>query len=54
MTSLLTEPVASTLIVIDETNAATLTEISQSTGRSLSTIQRAVNERAKHQIAAEA
>ena len=43
MKSLLTEPVASTLLVIDETGGASLTEISRATGKSLSTVQRAVN-----------
>ena len=43
MRRLLTEPVASTLLVVDERGGATLTEISRATGKSLSTIQRAVN-----------
>ena len=43
MTSLLTEPVASALLVVDETGGATLTEISRATGKPLSTIQRAVD-----------
>jgi predicted nucleotidyltransferase len=43
VTSLLTEPVASTLIVLDETGSATLTEIARATRRPLSTIQRAVD-----------
>lgn len=43
MVALLTEPVASTLIVLDETDGSTLSEISRATGRSLSTIQRAVD-----------
>lgn len=43
MTSLLTEPVASALLVVDDTDGATLTEISRATGKPLSTIQRAVD-----------
>ena len=43
MTSLLTEPVASALLVVDATGGATLTEISRATGKPLSTIQRAVD-----------
>lgn len=43
MRPLLSEPVATTLLVVDERGGATLTEISRATGKSLSTIQRAVN-----------
>ncbi len=43
MRPLLSEPVATTLLVIDERGGATLTEISRATGKSVSTIQRAVN-----------
>lgn len=43
MQSILTEPAASTLLVLDEMGGATLTEIARTTGRPLSTIQRAVN-----------
>lgn len=43
MQSILTEPTASTLLVLDEMDGATLTEIARTTGRPLSTIQRAVN-----------
>lgn len=43
MQSILTEPAASTLLVLDEMGGATLTEIARMTGRPLSTIQRAVN-----------
>ena len=43
MQSILTEPVASTLLVLDAMDGATLTEIARTTGRPLSTIQRAVN-----------
>lgn len=42
MTTLLTEPIASTLVVLDEVDRATLTEIARTTGKPLSTIQRAV------------
>ncbi|MBA2557373.1 MAG: nucleotidyltransferase domain-containing protein [Chloroflexi bacterium] len=43
MTALLTEPVASTLLVLDQTESATLTEVARATGRPVSTIQRAVD-----------
>ena len=43
MTALLTEPVASALLVVDATGGATLTEISRATGKPLSTIQRSVD-----------
>ena len=43
MASLLTNPVAATLLVLDETDGATLTEIARSAGKPLSTIQRAVD-----------
>jgi len=43
MQSILTEPAASTLLVLDAMDGATLTEIARTTGRPLSTIQRAVN-----------
>ena len=43
MRPLLSEPVATTLLVVYERGGATLTEISRATGKSLSTIQRAVN-----------
>lgn len=43
MTSLLTEPVASTVLVIDDNDGATLTEIARATGKPLSTIQRSVD-----------
>lgn len=43
MNSILTEPTASTLLVLDEANDATLTEIARATGKPISTIQRAVN-----------
>ena len=43
MQSILTAPAASTLLVIDAMDGATLTEIARATGRPLSTIQRAVN-----------
>lgn len=42
MNSILTEPAAATLLVIDAANSATLTEIARATNRPLSTIQRAV------------
>ncbi len=43
MTSLLSEPVASTVLVVDDTDGATLTEIARATGKPLSTIQRSVD-----------
>ncbi|MEJ7749408.1 MAG: nucleotidyltransferase domain-containing protein [Candidatus Limnocylindrales bacterium] len=43
MTSLLTEPVAATVLVLDRTDGATLTEIARATGKPLTTIQRAVD-----------
>lgn len=43
MATLLTEPTASTLIVLDAVEQATLTEIARATGKPLSTIQRAVD-----------
>lgn len=43
MRSLLTEPVALTVLVLDETGGATLTEIARATGKPLTTIQRAVD-----------
>lgn len=43
MTTLLTDPTASTLIVLDQVERATLTEIARATGKPLSTIQRAVD-----------
>ncbi len=43
MQSILTAPAASTLLVLDAMDGATLTEIARATGRPLSTIQRAVN-----------
>lgn len=43
MTTLLTEPTASALIVLDEVGQATLTEIARTTGKPLSTIQRAIH-----------
>ncbi len=43
MAALLSEPVAATLVALDEADGATLTEIAQASGRALSTIQRAVD-----------
>jgi predicted nucleotidyltransferase len=43
MNSILTEPTASTLLVLDEADGATLTEIARATGKPISTIQRAIN-----------
>ena len=43
MNSILTEPAAAALLVIDETESATLTEIARATGKPISTIQRAIN-----------
>ena len=43
MTALLTDPTASTLIVLDQVERVTLTEIARVTGKPLSTIQRAVD-----------
>lgn len=43
MSSILTEPAAATVLVIDEATSATLTEIARTTGRPLSSIQRAVD-----------
>lgn len=42
MTSLLTAPVAATLVAIDQADGATLTEIARATGKPVSTIQRSV------------
>lgn len=42
MGSILTEPVASTITVLDETGGATLSEIARATGKPVSTVQRAV------------
>ena len=42
MRPILTEPLATTLVVLDEAGRATLTDIANVAGRSLSTIQRAV------------
>lgn len=42
MSSLLTEPVASALVALDEADEATLTQIARATGRSVSTVQRAM------------
>jgi DNA-binding transcriptional ArsR family regulator len=41
--SLLTEPVATALLVIDQADGATLTEIARASGKALSTMQRAVD-----------
>jgi predicted nucleotidyltransferase len=43
MKTLLTEPAAATVIVVDEAKGASLSEIAAVTGRTLSTIQRAVD-----------
>jgi predicted nucleotidyltransferase len=43
MSTLMTEPAAAALIVVDEINRATLSEIARVTGRPLSTVQRAVD-----------
>lgn len=43
MSSILTEPAAATVLVIDKATSATLTEIARTTGRPLSSIQRAVD-----------
>lgn len=43
MQSILTEPAASAVLVLDAMDGATLTEIARTAGRPLSTIQRAVN-----------
>jgi IclR helix-turn-helix domain./Nucleotidyltransferase domain. len=43
MNSILTEPAAAALLVLDEAESATLTEIARATGKPISTIQRAVN-----------
>lgn len=43
MTSILTEPVAATVVVLDATGGSTLSEIARATGRSVSTIQRAID-----------
>lgn len=43
MSPLMTEPAASTLVVVDETDKATLSEIARVTRKPLSTVQRAVN-----------
>ena len=43
MTTLLTPSAASVFIVVDETDAATLTQLAQATGRAVSTMQRAVD-----------
>jgi predicted nucleotidyltransferase len=43
MGSLLTEPVASAVIVLDEMDSATLSDIARVSGRSVSTMQRAIN-----------
>lgn len=40
--ALITEPVASTVVVLDDRDSATLTEISRATGKPLTTIQRAM------------
>jgi predicted nucleotidyltransferase len=40
--SLITEPAAASLLVLDETGGATLSEIARATGRQVSTIQRAL------------
>jgi predicted nucleotidyltransferase/predicted transcriptional regulator len=42
MDRLMTEPVASALIALDESDEATLTQIAHASGRSLSTVQRAI------------
>jgi predicted nucleotidyltransferase/DNA-binding transcriptional ArsR family regulator len=43
MASVLTEPVASTIVVLDDTGGATLSEIARAAGKPVSTIQRAVD-----------
>jgi len=43
MNSILTEPAAATLLVLDEAESATLTEIARASGKPVSTIQRAVH-----------
>jgi predicted nucleotidyltransferase/transposase len=43
MASVLTEPVASAIVVLDETGGATLSEIARATGKSVSTVQRAIH-----------
>ena len=47
MTRLLTEPVASTIVALDEADEATLTDLARASGRAVSTIQRAVDGLAK-------
>ena len=43
MKAILTEPAAATLLVLDELDGATLTQIAQATGKPTSTIQRAIH-----------
>ena len=43
MTSLLTEPAAAAILTVHEADRATLTDIAQASGRTLSTVQRAVD-----------
>ena len=43
MKAILTEPAAATLLVLDEMDGATLTQIAQATGKPTSTIQRAIH-----------
>jgi predicted nucleotidyltransferase len=43
VTAVFTEPVAGTLIVIDELGSATLTDIARATGKPVSSVQRAVH-----------
>ena len=44
MSTLMTEPAAAALIVVDETSRATLSEIARVNGKPLSTVQRAVDD----------
>lgn len=43
MRTLLSDPVASTLLVVDQTGGATMSEVARLTGKPLSTVQRAVD-----------
>jgi predicted nucleotidyltransferase len=43
MSGLVTEPVASTIVALDEADRLTLTEIAQASDRSVSTVQRAIS-----------
>src|SRR5688500_10631216 len=43
MGGVMTEPVAATIVALDESGGATLTELARTCGRSISTIQRAVD-----------